>query len=184
MTLDDAYRYAAERVDYDPETGALTWKQREGDDPVTKRWNARHAGKEAGSTNSEGYLAIHVRLGGQKQRVLLAHRLVWLIAHGAMPDGEIDHADGARSNNRLANLRVVTRQQNSRNCGLHRANTSGVTGVSWDSARQRWVARIMVDGRYRTLGRYVNKEDAVAVAQRARLNLGFTPRHCGLTENA
>lgn len=184
MTLDDAYRYAAERVDYDPETGALTWKQREGDDPETKRWNARYAGRGAGTINNRGYLTIQVQPTGKRNYTLLAHRVAWLIAHGALPSQGLDHINGSRVDNRLSNLRAVTQQENGRNARLNRRNTSGTAGVSWYPRRQLWRAYVKVDGCARHLGYFVNKEDAIAAAQRARLNLGFTPRHCGLGDHA
>ena len=46
---------------------------------------------------------------------LLYHQAVWLVCHGRWPKGEIDHIDGDRMNNRIENLRDVSRWQNMRN---------------------------------------------------------------------
>lgn len=39
-------------------------------------------------------------------------------------------------------------------------NTSGITGVSWDSSRKKWLAQIRIDGKKKNLGRYCSQEDA------------------------
>jgi len=40
-------------------------------------------------------------------------------------------------------------------------NTSGVKGVHWDKAREKWVAKIIFKGKDYFLGRYTKKEDAI-----------------------
>jgi hypothetical protein len=45
----------------------------------------------------------------------MAHRLVWFVVHGKFPDGDIDHINGNRSDNRIENLRDVTRRANLQN---------------------------------------------------------------------
>jgi len=42
-----------------------------------------------------------------------------------------------------------------------RSNTSGIKGVHWDKARQKWVAKIIFQGKEYFLGRYAKKEDAI-----------------------
>lgn len=44
---------------------------------------------------------------------------------------------------------------------LIKSNTSGVTGVSFDESRQKWLAQIVFKGKHYNLGRYDNKEDAI-----------------------
>ena len=41
-----------------------------------------------------------------------AHRVIWALVHGEWPEGQIDHINGVRDDNRLENLRVVTNQDN------------------------------------------------------------------------
>ena len=76
-----------------------------------------------------------------------------------------DHQNQNKLDNRSSNLRPCTKQENQRNCGIGKNNTSGFTGVTWSKNRQKWVAQIMVDYKTINLGRFTNKEDAV----RARL---------------
>lgn len=79
----------------------------------------------------------------------------------------IDHINGDGLDNRRCNLRVVTRSENLRN--RHRSSgTSSEPGVSWDTARKRWVARCQVGDCYKFLGRYSLHDDAVKVVQAAK----------------
>ena len=45
---------------------------------------------------------------------LCAHRAVWAVAHGRWPDPDkvIDHINGDRKDNRIANLREITQAEN------------------------------------------------------------------------
>jgi hypothetical protein len=99
------------------------------------------------------------------------HRIVYAMANNVNPnDLEIDHIDGNRSNNHPNNLRLATRKQNQRNQVNRRAdNTSGISGVCWFKERQKWRARIFVDGKYLHLGCFVCKEQATKVRREAEL---------------
>ncbi len=92
----------------------------------------------------------------------LQHRLVWLYIHGRFPLADVDHINGIRSDNRLANLREAARYQNHQNKSMQSNNTSGLIGVSWRSDRNRWVAQIRVLGINRYLGSFVDRSDARA----------------------
>lgn len=83
-------------------------------------------GDVAGSlVSSSGYSQVKI-----KHKLNLCHRIVWELHNGEIPDGMfIDHLDGDRFNNNINNLRLTTRQGNSRNCKIRKDNTSGVTGV-------------------------------------------------------
>lgn len=51
-----------------------------------------------------------------KRKWFRVHRLVWEAFNGKIPDGyEIDHVNAIRNDNRLSNLRVVTRKGNMAN---------------------------------------------------------------------
>lgn len=60
------------------------------------------------------------------------------------------------------NLQVISRRDT-----LKLNNTSGVTGVIWDKSRNKWVAQIVFQGKHIYLGRYINKEDAIAAREEA-----------------
>ena len=71
-----------------------------------------------------------------------------------------DHRDGDGLNNRRANLRLATSQQNNRNRRIGIANKSGFKGVSLRADRNTWLAAIRLDGRLRKLGTFSSKEEA------------------------
>jgi hypothetical protein len=138
-----------ELLSYDAETGVFTWLRRSENSRLDKTFNARFAGTKAGSANSNGYLLI-----GIKGRLYPAHRLAWLWFHGTMPADQIDHIDGNRANNAIANLREATNSQNQRNRGSTKLNTSGFKGVSWRKEAGKWYAQIKIGGRPIFLGYY------------------------------
>ena len=91
-----------------------------------------------------------------------------------VPKGmQIDHLDHDRSNNRIENLRLVTHKENGRNISKKKNNTSGITGVRWNKARQKWVAQISINKKGIYLGLYNNLLDAVAARKRAEKFYGF-----------
>lgn len=153
---------------YEPETGVLTWVPRTG--KWSSRWNSRYAGKQAGYMDAHGYRAVKLL-----DRAYLAHRVAWAMTHGEWPEC-VDHLNGNRSDNRLANLRSVSRKMNQRNQKMHSTNTSGRTGVCWAKKSQKWIATIKVDGRQTHLGYYENFDDAVIAREAAEQKYGFTGR--------
>lgn len=48
-----------------------------------------------------------------------------------------------------------------------KSNTSGVTGVSWNSKKEKWVAQIWFKGHLYYLGRFDNKNDAIKARKEA-----------------
>lgn len=107
---------------YDPDTGVFT---------RTVRTSGRiKVGDIAGSVQ-RGYLAFHV--SGVLCR---AHRMAWLYVHGIQPNGFLDHINGVRHDNRLANLREATPGQNCQNTRTSHANNKhGFKGVNFDPRR-------------------------------------------------
>ncbi len=141
---------------YDPATGLFTWLYRPEGNNENKRWNTRYAGKPAGSLSPQGYIIIKY-LG----RFYKAHRLAWLYVHGEWPDGDLDHKDTYRANNRFDNLRPTTGSQNHANRPIQSNNTSGYKGVSWDKTTSKWRASIR-NGLSIHLGLYDEPEHAAA----------------------
>lgn len=133
-------------------------------------------GMVAGTPNGQGYLCVRVNTINYR-----VHRLVWLITYGRWPEGQIDHINGVRDDNRIENLREVSVQENQRNTHIRIDNTSGVTGVSkelWG-----WRARIKVGGKKINIGFFKSFDDAVAARKKAEAELGFHPNH-GRTDAA
>jgi hypothetical protein len=149
--------YAREILDFD--AGVFRWKWR---DDRAKWWNTRFVGTVAGYLKNTGYITI--RINGWNYQ---AHRLAWLYVHGVWPTDQLDHINGVRDDNRIANLREATSQENNRNAGLRKDNSSGITGVGWHKRRQKFQARIAVDGRLIYLGRFDTLEEAAAARAKA-----------------
>jgi hypothetical protein len=124
------------------------------------------------SVISSGY-----RLGAIFNEKHLAHRVIWAMQTGKWPVGDIDHIDGDRLNNRWSNLRLVSHAVNGRNAVLKSSNTSGANGVSYRPDRGKWRARIMVDGREKSLGHFDSYREAVEARRAAQGRYGFTNRH-------
>lgn len=108
---------------------------------------------------------------------LYAHRVAWVLMTGKWPDGEIDHDNGIRTDNRWVNLKDVTSVQNGRNQGIKSSNTSGYTGVSWHASSRKWRASIRVDGKLISLGDYQHKIDAICVRRAAEIKYNFHAQH-------
>ncbi|MDW9644459.1 HNH endonuclease signature motif containing protein [Sinorhizobium meliloti] len=171
------YAQVSEVLKLAPETGRLFWRKRPThlckDEHQAKVWNSLYAGKEAlYSINSAGY-----RTGCIFRSQQLAHRVVWLLHSGEWPTHNIDHINGIRTDNRIANLRAVTKAENLRNRALSSKNTSGVMGVHWSAKDERWIAAIIHDGRYIHLGSFVAFDDAVAARKGGEREYGFHPNH-------
>lgn len=137
---------------YDAGTGKLFWK---------KSPNRRKpVGTEAGSKTRLGYLSVCI--GGKRY---MAHRRAFLLSTGAWPDQEIDHVDGDGLNNRLENLRDVSRvinRENQRRAGKN--NKSGILGVYVrpNSIKSPFFSTIVVRGRVLHLGGFTSAEAAHA----------------------
>lgn len=85
-------------------------------------------------------------------------------------DMVVDHIDGNKLDNRRDNLRICTHQENDWNKALISTNTSGVTGVVWDKNRNKWLARIEVNGKTINLGGFKEKEDAIQARRQAEID--------------
>lgn len=77
-----------------------------------------------------------------------------------------DHINRNPLDNRRVNLRPCTPSENSTNRPIQSNNTSGIIGVGWNKARNKWKARLVTNHQEVHLGYFINKEDAI----RARLH--------------
>ena len=143
---------------YELGTGEFLWRK--------DRNSRAKKGDRAGYIRPDGYVIFNISGGG----TLLGHRLAWLYVHGDWPSGFIDHANGNKSDNRIANLRPATRAQNNMNKGPGASNKSGVKGVSKDS-NGKWHAYIGIDGRLHSLGRFEALDEAAATRVAAEREL-------------
>ena len=97
---------------------------------------------------------------------------------GEIPQNmEIDHIDKCRKNNKIENLRLVSRDENLKNKGMYKCNKSGVTGVIFNKQNSKWAANIRVNGKLKHLGYYADFEDACKARYSAEKFYGFSPSH-------
>lgn len=152
-------------LEYAPEIGVFTW--------LASRSNRVKAGGVAGFLDCEGYVRITVC-----GRMYFAHRLAWLYVTGEWPANQIDHRDGVRNNNAIANLRDVRHSVNMQNLKHARVDnrSSGLLGVTWHARRKVWQAQMRVDGRNKFLGYHATAEQARAayLETKRRLHPGCT----------
>lgn len=174
--LEKAAKAAASQLLYIPASGAMIWQAKIGDDQEVKRWNKRYAGKDAGCVDERGYLRVLIFSNGRKQK-LRGHTLAWFIVHGRLPIGEIDHINGVRSDNRIENLREVSRTDNQRNKGLQKNSSTGYVGVTRSRGRCKWEAYGRDGDKRIYLGLFDSPDAAAVVAKNFRDERGYSARH-------
>jgi hypothetical protein len=139
---------------YNPLTGIFTWR-------VNRGRNAK-IGESAGRPDKNGYLRIAI--SGNEYRVA---RLAWFYMHCQWPVGVIDHIDRDITNNAISNLREATLSQNQGNRIAAINSECKIKGVSFDSARMKFVAYITRNNKRKNLGRYNTAEEAAAAYAKA-----------------
>lgn len=142
-------------LDYDPDTGIFRWA-------IRPSYHVEQ-GSIAGCLHHRGYWQIRFL-----KQSLLAHRLAWLHFYGKHPSLQIDHINGCKADNRIANLRDVTPSVNLQNYrqATTRNKSTGFLGVYLEKGRYR--ARIAVGGKNLSLGRFATPELAFAAYLNAK----------------
>jgi hypothetical protein len=103
LTEQEVIEHLRATVAYDHATGLLT-RKRTGQ-PITTK-------------TRDGYIAFKLNMGRRGEIGIRGHRAAWMITYGRWP-GVIDHINRIRDDNRMCNLREVTRSENSRNTEYH-----------------------------------------------------------------
>lgn len=131
--------------------------------------------------DSNGYNTVTVPLvrnktnGGIPAR---AFNVVWIVAGKELPDDkEIDHINGIRTDDRLENLRLVTRTVNCKNRKKRSDNTSGITGICWNKSHNCWCVRRTVKGTRLCAYRKTLEEAKQVLEEFTKLDPDYTERH-------
>lgn len=129
---------------YEPDTGVFY--------NIRDRGARARAGTPAGTLASTGYIRINI-----KGQLHLAHRLAWLTTYGAHPQQVVDHINGNRADNRMANLRDVSHAENLQN-QFRPTRDNPYLGVSL--VRGKWQSVVMRFGLSIHLGMFATAEEA------------------------
>ncbi|MEG1628554.1 HNH endonuclease signature motif containing protein [Pseudomonas sp.] len=166
-------------LSYCPDTGVLTWRSRPVEHFVSQAacnsWNGRFSGKLAGSMRASAdrpYLTC--RLGGVQ---MFCHRIIKMMLGANIEGMDVDHLNGNGLDNRLCNLRVVSRRENNMNIRKQARNSSGVTGVCLHRCGNSYGAFIIRRSKREWLGSFDNIFDAAAARKSAENRYGFGPSH-------
>lgn len=100
---------------YEPDTGYFMRRNRKG---------------SKGSLDAYGYLIL--KINGRQHK---AHRMAWLYVYGRMPEGVIDHINGNKLDNRIANLRDVPQAVNNKNSHKAPNKDTGERGIHISKAK-------------------------------------------------
>ncbi len=141
-------KLAREFFDYNPKTGALTWR----------RWfNVHRRGDPVGGP-TRGYLQVTIL-----RKTYLVHRLCWMVQAGEEPPPIIDHADGDGMNNRWSNLREATVSQNAFNRAFRKVPRGRLpVGIIQHPTTKMYRAKITQDGSTWASAWFDAVDDAVA----------------------
>jgi hypothetical protein len=156
-----AHERLLEVLAYCPLTGRFEWRL---------RMNRRPYSVEAGCLTKRVRRVISI--DGHQYK---ASRLAWFYVHGKWPDGVIDHLDHDTLNDAIENLRDVSVRVNTENqIRPQSRSTTGLLGVF--PHRQKWGAKIAVNGVGRFIGVFAAPEEAHAayVEAKRRLHEGCT----------
>lgn len=114
--------------------------------------NRLKVGQLAGDSDGRGYRRVMLVKTHYKM-----HILIWIMHNGNIPDNLIvDHIDQNIKNNRLENLRLLTKSQNNLNSDKRK-------GVTFDKERNKWKAQTSVGNKNIMLGRFETEEEALSV---------------------
>lgn len=123
--------------------------------------------QRTGRARVDGYRTVTVSKKSHPE-----HRIIYAICHGQIDSSlEIDHINGNRQDNRIENLRLVTRSENNMNKrNAMKTNTVGLPGVSVynKSKTNKFKAQIKAEGKRIHLGCFATAEEALEAYQAAR----------------
>lgn len=171
MNQELTQEYLKSILHYNPDTGVFIWKV---NIYSGMNYNICHIkfGDIANSISSHGYIRISIN----KKRYQ-AHRLAWLYVYGEFPKDQIDHVNHIKTDNRIANLRCVSSQENNKNSSKRKDNTSGHVGVVWHKHLNKWQAQIKVNQKNIYLGLFEDLSEAIGARKQAEINYNFHNNH-------
>jgi hypothetical protein len=135
--------------------GIIYWKK-------NTAYQSKVGQKIGTKSHQNGYLRVQLH-----KKQYFVHRIIFTMFYGFIPT-EVDHIDGNPGNNKIENLRNVSRTQNCINTRLRTTNKSGFKNVSWSKTMKKWSVQIRINKKNIYFGWYDDIELADLVAQEAR----------------
>lgn len=130
---------------YDPSSGIFTYKVNRGTAKI---------GNVAGNLSKAGYRYLSI------DNVTYAeHRLAWLYIYEKWPDNDIDHINRIKNDNRILNLRDISKKQNNLNKEFKLSSNYLYRGIRKTTGSLGYSAELQ--GMY--LGTYSTQEEASIV---------------------
>lgn len=128
------------------------------------------------SLSSNGYL-LFFAYKNTVCKSFLAHRFVMKTFCGEFYENiEVDHIDGDKFNNKISNLRMVTKKDNQRAHKKTKDNASSkYRGVYRIKTRNKWQSKIGFDGVSIYLGSFSSEIEAAKAYNAKAIQLGFFP---------
>lgn len=161
MTENERLKILSSMLRY--ENGVLYWLERR---------NGVKPDLIAGKITKNGYVSI-----GANWIKAYAHRIVWFMHYGEIQKGfDIDHINHDRTDNRIENLRLVSRSENLKNKGKV-LSSSGEMGVYWNERAKKWEAALNVNGKKKYLGLFDTVDDARNARVKADRVYGYHENH-------
>ena len=124
------------------------------------------------SAGKGGYINVNLSKNGVSITKTI-HTLVAITFLNHIPNGYkglvVDHVNNIKSDNRLSNLQLITQRQNTSKD--KKGFTSKYTGVSWHKKSEKWISRIVINGKVKYIGCFHNELDAHKAYQKALSSL-------------
>ena len=169
LTKEQVGDLLAEYLRYNPETGHLTW--------IKKPSKTTQLNSRAGSyVTTTGYRSISIFGKSYPE-----HHVAWRMYHGTWATDQLDHINQDRSDNRIINLRQVTKAENARNRSRRNASRVDEVGIWYNRRTKKYVAEITmtIDGVKRKVFQrtFDDVEEAIKARKAKSLELGFHANH-------
>ena len=116
----------------------------------------RKKGSEVGYINAYGYVVCKINSCSY-----YVHRLMWQMFFGSLNGKDIDHINGNKSDNRMENLRLVTKKENNRNLRKAKINSkTSLIRACFHKKSGKFIAQIQNNGKYEYIGLFETAKEA------------------------